>query len=944
MDRLPPSLASIAAGVLLACVIATIIVETVDAGPNETAVLPLHAVVDPATPIPCDIGDPCDPGPATVNIPPANEIAVYLLLRSHSNVVGLQTAFEWNGWSLIGGRWDCQSNQVIGTEPHGAGGPTDGSIATAFDCILGPETAVIGALRLVAGSSGCVSQVASSYPFGTHLVSCTDEIDPVPPERWGAVCVEQGGIDACGGAVPVFPICDAGGPYEGFAFHPVTFDGSGSSDPDGFIVSYDWTFGDGSTGQGAITTHAYSYPSLFTVTLCVTDDASLTSCCATSAQIAVAPLPPSCDAGGPYAALVDEPVQFDGSGSQAGQGGPIVSYDWEFGDGSTGSGVMPIHTYGTYGSFTVTLTLVDELGAISECTAPAVIHAPPVCDSGGPYTAQVCTAISFDGSGSSDPDGVITSYAWEFGDGHGAGGAVVLHAYAGGGLYTVTLTVTDDSGIAVSCVTSADIDASHPPEPLSPVIGVDPLSLDFGCVDVGTCSESTIEILNDVVDPCSELEITGLTITGTGDVTFVSPPPVPVVLPGDGSTLQLTLRCCPTAPGPLSGALRIDSSNAANAPYEVPLTATGNTAPLCDAGPPVAGNAGEALPFDGSGSSDPGGTIAGYAWEFGDGLVGSGAMPTHVYVTGGLYTVTLTVADDCGATSECTTTADVNSLPVCDPGGSYYVEIFEPLVLDGSGSSDPDGSIIQYTWDFGDGQTGSGVTVTHIWEIGGEYTVTLCVTDDRFAEVCCGAHLFVDQPVPLELVRFEATSTDGTVELAWVTSPSHSGRWFDVERTPEGTGAGDVTVVNDAPILPRDGTTSDYTFTDRSVEPGATYRYRLVSIDPRTGEREHSQAVPVTVARVLPRRLVLHQNTPNPFNPSSTIRFELPAAGRVTLRVYDGSGRLIRTLVDAELARDVHRVTWDGRDAGGHAVGSGLYLYRLEAAGRVLQRKMVLLR
>ncbi|MCB1184723.1 T9SS type A sorting domain-containing protein [bacterium] len=86
----------------------------------------------------------------------------------------------------------------------------------------------------------------------------------------------------------------------------------------------------------------------------------------------------------------------------------------------------------------------------------------------------------------------------------------------------------------------------------------------------------------------------------------------------------------------------------------------------------------------------------------------------------------------------------------------------------------------------------------------------------------------------------------------------------------------------------------------------------------------------------------LRGNYPNPFNPVTRIRFELPAAGRVQLAVYDVAGRVVRHLADEGFAAGSHEVTWDGRDAAGRAAPSGLYLYRLEAAGHALTGRMTL--
>jgi subtilisin-like proprotein convertase family protein len=94
----------------------------------------------------------------------------------------------------------------------------------------------------------------------------------------------------------------------------------------------------------------------------------------------------------------------------------------------------------------------------------------------------------------------------------------------------------------------------------------------------------------------------------------------------------------------------------------------------------------------------------------------------------------------------------------------------------------------------------------------------------------------------------------------------------------------------------------------------------------------------------LPRQLALADNYPNPFNPATTIQFELPRALRVDLAVYDVSGRRLATLVSEQLPAGRHRINWLGQDDQGRAVASGTYFYRLHADGRTLTRKMLLLK
>lgn len=94
----------------------------------------------------------------------------------------------------------------------------------------------------------------------------------------------------------------------------------------------------------------------------------------------------------------------------------------------------------------------------------------------------------------------------------------------------------------------------------------------------------------------------------------------------------------------------------------------------------------------------------------------------------------------------------------------------------------------------------------------------------------------------------------------------------------------------------------------------------------------------------LPEEFVLEQNYPNPFNPSTTIRFALPEASQVSLKIYNARGQLVRTLVSGNYESGVHEIRWDARNDLGETVSSGMYFYRMQAGNFVESRKMVLLR
>jgi len=130
-----------------------------------------------------------------------------------------------------------------------------------------------------------------------------------------------------------------------------------------------------------------------------------------------------------------------------------------------------------------------------------------------------------------------------------------------------------------------------------------------------------------------------------------------------------------------------------------------------------------------------------------------------------------------------------------------------------------------------------------------------------------------------------------------------------------------------------------FEYVDRDVAPGQSYRYRIGVVD---GDGEFfSPVITVTVGAI---KTELSQNQPNPFNPTTTIRFVLPVREDVTLAIYDANGHLVRTLVNEVQGYGAHEVTWDGRDDDGAAMGSGVYFYRLRAGKLTESKKMVLLK
>jgi PKD repeat protein len=140
----------------------------------------------------------------------------------------------------------------------------------------------------------------------------------------------------------------------------LTFNGTGSYDPNGTITAASWAFGDGATASGLTATHSYATAGTYTATLTVTDNGGAVD--PDTAIVTVTNRPPTANAGADTAANTNTMVGFNGTQSSD-PDGTIVGYAWVFGDGATGSGMTPSHAYAAPGTYTATLTVTDNNGA-----------------------------------------------------------------------------------------------------------------------------------------------------------------------------------------------------------------------------------------------------------------------------------------------------------------------------------------------------------------------------------------------------------------------------------------------------------------------------------------------------------------------------------------------------------------------------------------------------
>ncbi len=204
-------------------------------------------------------------------------------------------------------------------------------------------------------------------------------------------------------------------------------------------------------------------------------------------------------------------------------------------------------------------------------------------------------------------------------------------------------------------------------------------------------------------------------------------------------------------------------------------------------------------------------------------------------------------------------------------------------------------------------------------------------------------HFKVDESVPVELTSFTAEASAEGVVLKWSTSTEKNNSGFEVERSQKSKFKSQ-NKWEKAGFVAGNGTTTEprtYSFTDEKPLNG-TISYRLKQID-LDGSFHYSDKIEIDINN-FPKEFTVFQNYPNPFNPSTTIRFTIPERSTVTLEIYDGLGRLVKTLVNGTREAGKYSVTWNGRNSINKTAAAGIYLYRLKADDFIQIKKMILLK
>jgi len=221
------------------------------------------------------------------------------------------------------------------------------------------------------------------------------------------------------------------------------------------------------------------------------------------------------------------------------------------------------------------------------------------------------------------------------------------------------------------------------------------------------------------------------------------------------------------------------------------------------------------------------------------------------------------------------------------------------------------------------------------------YSVRAVTADpegEQYYESCPDSgYSFDNMPIGTQVQSFAASAdrTGGGIRLSWTLASADAALEYYIARAEEGAAA---FIDLAAPRIDSDGLS--FSCVDAGVESGTSYRYRVGYVE--SAQRKLLFETEAVAAPTMP--LVLYQNSPNPFNPVTTIRYNLPAAGFVRLGVYDVAGKEVARLVEGGQGAGLHTIEWKGCDGGGRPAASGVYFCRITFGKESINRKMILLR
>ena len=390
------------------------------------------------------------------------------------------------------------------------------------------------------------------------------------------------------------------------------------------------------------------------------------------------------------------------------------------------------------------------------CAFELTGNPPTAAASGNPTSGVVPLTVNFDGTGSFDSDGTIVSYDWQFGDGTTASGSTVSHNYTFAGIYTAQLTVTDNDGRSDTATVSISAELDNPSCPTPGVLheqweGITGVAIsDLTSSPNYPDSPDYTGTVSDFAIPTNVLDTYGVrlrawvTAPATGDYTFW-------IASDDNGSLLLSTNDDPINASEIA---RVDSWTPELQFDQFPEQQSA----------PISLVAGEQYYIEALMKEWGGGDNLAVAWQ----------------LPGGSRQVIPSIVLCPYSENGNPPTAAMTATPL---NGDAPL----PVSFDGSGSADSDGTIVSYAWDFGDGSTGSGVTINHTYNAAGTYLATLTVTDNDGRSAQDSATIFVTNPG-----GGVACNTNGLAFETWLNEYSGSIDEFFFSggglRTPDTTG------------------------------------------------------------------------------------------------------------------------------------------------------------
>ena len=369
-------------------------------------------------------------------------------------------------------------------------------------------------------------------------------------------------------------------------------------------------------------------------------------------------------------------------------------------------------------------------------------------------------------------------------------------------------------------------------------------------------------------------------------------------------------------------------------------------------------------------STDADGSVVSWSWDFGDGNSSSIQSPAHTYASAGTYTVGLTVTDDAGSSNTTSQSVTVVEPGVNAPPVAAFTFSTAGLTADFSDTStDADGSVVSWSWDFGDGNSSTLQNPSHTYAAAGTYTAGLTVTDNEGATGSTSASVTVsdisggtmsiasiaisDVPAPGVRGRFgQATVTVVDNTGAAVDAATVSGEFYDLfAETPPAalTDASGIAVFVSTTTAGRGGINTSLEFCINALtHPTLTYDPGANAdplFDCTNAPNAGVPSSPLTAQDALdalnetPEVFTLEQNYPNPFNPTTIITFGLPESSEVTVRVYNLLGQVVATLADGHYNAGQHNVSFNADN-----MSAGVYVYTIETPTFIGSKRMTLLK